>query len=62
MAINNLAMILSSKEESLDEALKFARQALELKPLSADYQDTRGVVERARNVAQEVPSQEGGRG
>jgi len=50
IANNNLAMILSAEENSLDEALMLARRAVEISPSSNDYQDTLEVVMAAKKA------------
>jgi tetratricopeptide (TPR) repeat protein len=47
-AKNNLAMMLATRGENLDEALRFAQEAVEAQPSDANYIDTLAQVHAAR--------------
>ncbi len=50
VALNNLAYLLSQRNERLEEALSFAQKAKELAPESADVDDTLGWIYYQRGV------------
>jgi Flp pilus assembly protein TadD len=47
-ALNNVAWLLAARKADLDEALSFARRAVELQPKNAGFADTLGAVYLAR--------------
>lgn len=53
-ALNNVAWLLAERKSSLDEALSFARRAVELQPKNARFADTLGTVYRARGQPAEA--------
>ena len=61
VASNNLAMILSTKESSLEEAISLATRAVDLMPHSTEYRDTLYVLERAVGSQRADTTRIGGR-
>lgn len=54
LAYNNLAWLAVERRGDLDQALRRARKAVELKPVAASFQDTLGWVYRARGELSEA--------